>query len=240
MSEFAKQLKKLNPVHEPAAWIYVPYDQLTDRLGPLSRCQPSDIGIVMVETPQKADRRPYHKQKLAMILANMRHFALEQAKRGVRVAYLVAEPDLAATLSRFIAAHGPVSVMEPAEHELRAELAEVANLKVIPHEGWLTTTDDFRKAAGKGPPWRMDAFYRQVRKRTNILMDQGKPVGGKYSFDAENRKPWKGDPPAPTLPTFEPDAVTREVGELVERQFANHPGRLDLSTLPATRDDANT
>ena len=56
-------------------WLYVPYDQLTDRLGPLATEDPSTLGIVLVESTAKASLRPYHKQKLALILANMRQFA---------------------------------------------------------------------------------------------------------------------------------------------------------------------
>jgi len=70
------------------------------------------------------------------------------------------------------------------------------------------------------------------------LMDKGKPRGGKWSHDAENRKPWRGQPPTPTSPLFEPDAVTREVLELVERDFAAHPGILSATALPTTAADA--
>jgi deoxyribodipyrimidine photolyase-related protein len=101
----------------------------------------------------------------------------------------------------------------------------------------VTTTDDFVQSQ-KGPPWRMDAFYRHVRRRTGLLMEQGKPVGGQFSFDPENREPWHGTPPAPTPPRFVPDEVTREVGELIERNYFAHPGKLDLGALPATLDDA--
>ena len=131
--------------------------------------------------------------------------------------------------------------MEPAERELREDLAPLVSegaIEVVPHEGWLTTPDQFRRSSRKGPPWRMDAFYRLVRRESGILMADGKPVGGKFSFDAENRKPWKGEPPAPEPPRFEPDEITREVGDLIEQRFARHPGRLDLEALPATRKDA--
>jgi deoxyribodipyrimidine photolyase-related protein len=69
-------------------------------------------------------------------------------------------------------------------------------------------------------------------------MRDGRPVGGKFSFDPENRFSWPGDPPAPRPPCFRPDPVTEEVGNLVEDVFARHPGRLDLAALPATREDA--
>ena len=106
------------------------------------------------------------------------------------------------------------------------------------NETWVTTREQFQRAAKNGPPWRMDAFYRLTRRETGLLMLDGKPEGGKFSFDAENRKRWPGEPAAPEPPSFTPDDVTREVGDLVRERFPDHRGRLDLETLPATRDDA--
>ncbi len=241
MSRFGRALRDRQPDPAGRRWLFVPYDQLSDRIGPLSREDPRTLGIVLVETPWKAARRPYHKKKLALVLANLRHFALEQAARGVAIRHVAASGPYRAALEPLVAALGPLRMMEPAERELRADLAPLVasgGLLVIPHEGWLTTVEDFWTSQRSVPPWRMDAFYRHVRRRTGLLMRQGKPVGGKFSFDPDNRLPWRGDPPAPQPPRFRPDAITEEVGGLVEARFARHPGRLDLSTLPATRQDA--
>jgi deoxyribodipyrimidine photolyase-related protein len=245
MSAFLEALRRIAPPAAPAAsrrQVYVPYDQLSDRIGPLAREAPASLGIVLVESPWKAAQRPYHKQKLALVLANQRHFALEQAARGVAVTYLVHDGPYGEALAGFVRKHGPVRMMQAAERELRADLAPLVadeRIEVLPHEGWLTRTDDFAAAHRAGPPWLMDTFYRHVRRELGILVDaKGKPAGGKWSHDAENRKPWRGTPPAPEPPTFTPDAVTREVGAIVERHFARHPGTLDLAHLPATRADA--
>lgn len=222
--------------HEARRWVFVPYDQLTDAVGPLSREPPGTLGILVVECPEKAERRPYHRQKLALLLTNLRHFALEQAERGVLVRHVVA-PSYASA----VAAHpAPLDVMRPAERELRAELApltETGKLRVIPHEGWLTTTEHFR-ASQSGPPWRMDAFYRHVRRTLQILMQGEQPLGGRFSFDTENRKPWQGEPPAPTPPVFAPDEITEEVCALVQERFVRHPGVVTPTRLPATSADA--
>ena len=92
MRAFLEQLSAANPVGPgpERTWVFVPYDQLTDRVGPLAKLRPSEAGIVMVECPAKASRRPYHRQKLFLVLANQRRFALEQAARGVEVRYRVA------------------------------------------------------------------------------------------------------------------------------------------------------
>lgn len=197
-----------------------------------------------MESPAKAARRPYHKQKLFLILANQRRFALEQAKRGVHVRYEVAEEGegYAEVLRRVAAEVGPLVHMEPAERELREELGPLVEeglLEVRPHGGWLTDADDFVKGTGAEPPWRMDRFYRHVRKRTGILMDErGKYEGGKVSFDGENRLPWPGDPPAPTVPRFRHGELEKEVAALIEERFAHHPGTLDPAALPTRESHA--
>ena len=241
MSAFRQRLQAETSGRSPAArrWLFVPYDQLHDGIGPLASEPAHELGIVLVESRAKASRRPYHRQKLALVLTNLRHFALEQAARGVAVRHVATAGGYADALAPLVHELGPLRVMRPAERELREELQPLVadgRLREIPHEGWLTTRDDF--AAIAGPPWRMDAFYRQVRRRTGVLMAKGKPVGGKFSFDAENRRPWRGEPPAPAEPTFAVDDVTREVCELVARDFAAHPGTLRPEHLPASRDDA--
>ena len=242
MSAFRRELA----AHQPRAanpkkrrWLFVSYDQLTDEIGPLSREAPRSLGVLLVECPAKAARRPYHKQKLALVLTNLRHFALEQAKRGVLVRHVVAS-SYAAAVRELATEVGPVRMMRAAERELRAELAHLAAeglLEEIPHEGWLTTREDFADRQGD-PPWRMDVFYKHVRRRLDVLMDGGKPKGGRFSFDTENRRPWRGEPAAPTPPTFEPDAITQEVCELVSERMAHHPGTLSPRDLPASKDDA--
>lgn len=242
---FHSILAERNPNPERRRWLFVPYDQLTDAIGPLSREDPAELGIVLVENPAKGNRRPYHRQKLALILANTRHFALEQAERGVAVRHVVAAGATYASALEPIAKEvGPIRVMEPAERELRVDLAPLIErglLNVLPHEGWLTTRDQFHRATKGGtPPFRMETFYRLVRRESGILMQNGKPVGGKYNFDAENRKAWRGTPAAAVPPIFPAHPITEEVGALIEERFAHHPGRLDLDHLPATARDAET
>lgn len=242
MSVFARQLRECQPKSTRARrWTFVCYDQLHDGIGPLATMAPADAGIVLVESAAKARRRPYHKQKLALLLTNVRHFALEQARRGVAVRHVATDGDYASALAAIVKELGPLTAQRPAEHEMRTELAPLfanGSLVEVPHGGWLTTSADF--AAASGPPWRMDAFYRGVRQRTGVLMEKGKPLGGKYSFDAENRRAWNGEPAAPTPPMFAVDDVTREVCDLVATRFAQHPGTLRPEHLPATHDDAET
>lgn len=248
MSEFRKCLKERQTNCDRAAvrqWFYVPYDQLNLGLFTEARDTPGQCGFLFLETPSKAGRRPYHKQKLAYVLANQRHFALECAERGIAVDYRIARSgqDEADTLRDWCKEQGrSLLVQEPAERELRQTLVpliESGELSQRAHPGWLSTTEQFVKACPQ-QPYRMDAFYRLMRKTTGLLIVDGKPEGGKWSHDADNRKPWKGKPPAPERLTFPLDPLKQEVGALIESRYADHPGQLDLPHLPATAADAET
>lgn len=241
MSTFFRQLEELQPESTPSVWVYVPYDQLTDQIGPLGSRPSESVGVVLVETTWKAARRPYHKQKLAFILANQRHFALEQARRGVAVRYLISEDDYATTLRPVASELGGLTMMEAAEWELRDQLADLVEdglLTVVDHDGWLTTPEQFHAGASE-VPWRMDSFYRHVRRETGLLMEDGAPLGGQYSHDGDNREFWPGEPKAPEVPKFGVDAVTEEVFELVDAHFGHHPGSLEGANLPVTKEHAD-
>ena len=197
MSIFLSALHKLSPRASTVRpnVLYVPYDQLSDSMGPISRLQPNETTIIMLETSHKGTRRQYHKQKLAILLSNNRHFALEQAQRGVQVLYRCGTDDYGTMLSAIQQKFSipEIQVMRPAERELRKELKlciESGWLKPIKHEGWLSTRQDLENTS-KHAPWKMANFYQKMRKRTGILMENNKPVGGKYSFDGDNRLAWK-------------------------------------------------
>ena len=86
----------------------------------------------------------------------------------------------------------------------------------------------------------MMSFWREMRRRHDVLMDDGQPAGGKWNYDAENRRGFgkRGPGSLPPPPAFTPDAITREVLKLVEREFPQHPGDLSGFDWPVTAGDA--
>ncbi len=232
-------------------WTYVQYDRLTDAVGPLSEAPPEGSGIVMLEALAKARRRPYHKKKLTLILASQRHFALEQAARGVKVIYTftpgIFADGLVAAKQKY--GLGTLRMMEPAEREMRMDMAEAVrrgvDLEQVEDATWLSTPEDFDRVYGKltGEPVSkhhvMDRFYRKMREKTGYLMRGGKPEGGQFSFDEQNRQSYRGKPGVPKRHRYTPDAITREAIEDVEREFSANFGRDAAWDMPMSLAEVN-
>jgi deoxyribodipyrimidine photolyase-related protein len=84
----------------------------------------------------------------------------------------------------------------------------------------------------------MEFYYRDMRRSTGILMDGDQPEGGEWNFDRENRKPLPRQIVVPARRALEPDAITREVLELVSQRFAGHFGDLEPFSWAVTREEA--
>ncbi|MEC8540500.1 MAG: cryptochrome/photolyase family protein [Candidatus Thermoplasmatota archaeon] len=223
-------------------WYFVPYDQLNHEIFPWSQGNRENNGLILIESKQKGTSLNYHKQKLALLLSNMRHFAAEAKALGHPVNYQFTDGSYYDLLSEICHQTGPVKLVNPAERSLRTELnslIESGVIELLPHEGWLTKREWFTETVGTEPPFRMDKFYQRVRKETGVLMQDGKPMGGKYSFDAENRLPWSGDPVTQEEITFPVDDIDKAVMNLVNQRFESHPGVCDLSKVPTTIEQHN-
>ena len=256
MYTFLEEIRRFEPTPEEARtrrWIYVPYDRLHDGVGPLAETEPEEAIVVLMESRAKGTRRPYHKKKLVLVLSAMRHFALEQAERGCKVVYGSSPTGFSDGLFELQRRWEwkEIVVNRPAERELRVELgrAKEAGLRIraVRDTAWLSTTEDFeavfgrfhpRSPEGKSRQYLMDRFYRHMRGKTGLLMRGGKPIGGKWNWDSENRRPYKGEVPVPERLRFVPDAITQEVIALIEARHPDHFGVTEGFDLPVTRRDA--
>jgi deoxyribodipyrimidine photolyase-related protein len=135
--------------------------------------------------------------------------------------------------------------MEPGEWRVAQSLSTTCQalgleLEVRPDRHFLCSREDFAHHAAGRKQLRMEFFYREMRQRTGVLMQDGQPVGGAWNFDADNRKSFgKAGPGLVPRPiSFAPDATTRGVLELVRQTFPTHPGTLDSFNWPVTRGDA--
>jgi len=229
----------------------VPGDQLDLDSGLLRSLDRGRDAVLMMEVAGEATQVPCHRQRVVQFLAAMRHFAVELSRRGYRVHYVRLDDrgntqSFAGELAGAARALRPARVasVRPGEWRLRRCLEEFAAGQGLPYDileddHFLTTPQAFGEwMAGRSQPV-MEHFYRRQRRVLGVLLDaDGQPAGGEWNFDRRNRQAFTGspDPPAPFVPRT--DAITREVIRMVERRFADLPGRLSRFRWPVTRRQA--
>jgi len=226
-------------------------DQLTPGLSALRGGDPARDVVLMVEVAEEATYVRHHKKKIAFIFAAMRAFAKELRAAGWRVDYVTLD-DLDNTgsfpgeVARAIARHAPKALVttEASEHRvlaMQAIWAETFALPVslLPDDRFLCPKKDFFSWADGRKSLRMEFFYREMRRKTGLLMEGDQPTGGQWNFDSENRKPAKGDLFMPRPKRFAPDAETKAVLALVESRFSDHFGDLEPFWFPVTRTHAH-
>lgn len=232
----------------PTIWVLE--DQLSTRLPALASAPP-DAPVFMVESDRAWRRVPFHKLRLTFLASAMRHFAEEIAGVGRPVAYYPLKPrgykDSLSAIRDHVRRTGRTEfwVVEPSEHHTRAWIDTLPGklgitLRYFPNTLFLTDRDEFTTWARGVKSPVMEFFYRRMRKRHRVLMeaDGQTPVGGRWNFDADNRRPLPEGLLIPPPPAFAPDAVTREVMTEIERRFPDHPGNVSQFDLPVTRKDA--
>ena len=240
MSLFSSAI--VSPSDGADSWHFVAYDQLNLRLLP-KFSDPHSLGLIFIETSWKAEQLPYHKQKLALLLSNQRHFALEMQSIGHPIKYIFSDKEYSEILNELFCEIGKISVISPAELSLRKSIIELENsgkVEVSSHKGWLTSSEEFKSIMGDNPPWRMDKFYRNIRKSHQIMLDEKhKPLGGAWSLDNQNRHPWDGSVELPAKISFVTDEITEEVISLIETKFSHHPGEIVRENIPSSSTDAS-
>jgi deoxyribodipyrimidine photolyase-related protein len=231
-------------------------DQLDRSSAALDGFDPSSDAVWMAEVVEECTHVWAAKQRIAVFLAGMRHFRDDQRALGRPVLYRElgrapgrGEPGtLAEALARDVTEHGPerLIVVEPGEWRVREALLAAAAALGIPLEvrtdrHHLCTAEEFAAHAEGRAQLRMEPFYRWMRRRHQVLMDADGPAGGRWNLDSENRAAFgpAGPEALPVPASFPPDALTREVLEVVQARFPQHPGDLGAFGWPVTPAQAN-
>ncbi|MGV3578723.1 cryptochrome/photolyase family protein [Brevundimonas sp.] len=227
-------------------------DQLSDSLSALRDLDPDRDVVLMAEVMDEATYVKHHKQKIALIFAAMRSFALRLEARGVTVRYVrIDDPDnthaIVGELYRALddQPFGGVTITECGEWRLAEALAAFAGVAAVPVEvredgRFLCSHDRFRRWASGKSELRMEYFYREMRRATGLLLDDGKPVGGQWNYDAENRKKLTRGLRPPARLRTPPDEIAREAIAHVARLFPDHFGDLHAFGWPVTAEQAET
>jgi len=225
-------------------------DQLSPDISSLKGQDPADTIVLMAEIAEETRYVRHHRRKLAYVLAAMRHHGVALAQAGWRVDYVELEAEgnsgsFTGEVMRAVERHAPdrIVVTEAGEWRVAAMLDSWETLTGLPVEirrdtRFLASHKAFaRWIDGRADP-RMEWFYREMRRHTGLLMEGGKPVGGKWNFDKENRKPPPKRMAIPRPPAFPPDDTTKAILDLVERRFGDHFGSIDDFGFAVTREQA--
>ena len=222
-------------------------DQLTPDLPSLRAADPARDVVLMAEVMAEATYVPHHRRKLAFVFSAMRHFAEELRNAGWRVDHVpLDDPDnrgsLEAEAARALSRHDAAGlvVTEPGEWRLLTAMQGWEDrlgrpVKLFEDDRFLCAKAQFAAWAEGRKALRMEHFYREMRRAHGLLMEGDDPAGGRWNFDAENRRPASGAETFPELLTEEPDAITREVLEMVARRFPDDWGDLEPFRLAVTR-----
>ncbi len=214
-------------------------DQLSNEISSLSGINAEEDIVLICEVFAEATYVKHHKKKIVFLFSAMRHFAEElRVEKNYQVEYLkLNDPEpmqsFTQAVEKTLAKHkvDEIIVTSPGEYRVLTEINIWQDLFGIPVDiredaRFLCNQVEFKNWSKDRKNLRMEYFYREMRKKYSILMDGDQPIGGKWNFDLENRKPPNPNFDIPETFSSEPDAVTLDVMQLVEDKFSDHMGVL--------------
>ena len=227
-------------------------DQISDtRLSSLRDLDAKRDTVLMAEVRDETGYVRHHKQKIALIFSGMRGLAARLRAKKVEVRYVGFEDagntgSLLGEVRRALAErdYDKVIVTAPGEYRLMTEFEAFAASSNVPFvirddDRYLCSSVAFGAWADGRKELRMELFYREMRKRTGLLMDaDGKPEGGAWNYDKENRK---GPPRNLTPPLHQfvaQNPTTKQAIADVARLFPQHFGSLESFGFATTPDEA--
>jgi len=201
----------------------------------------AEVTYVLMEVRQETDYVKHHVQKVAGFFAAMRNFAHELESNGHRVIYLfLNDPENAQSfeqnLKNIIRKHKfkRFEYQQPDEYRLDRQLQALAGRlpltsEAVDTEHFLTGRQDVQQFFDGKKSYRMESFYRSMRKKHDILMEDGSPAGGQWNFDQENRNPYDDAVQIPPPKCFDnevsdiaamiEDAGVKTFGEIEPERF---------------------
>ncbi|MBM5782313.1 MAG: cryptochrome/photolyase family protein [Pelagibacterales bacterium] len=214
-------------------------DQLSHKLLNLVHLDLQNDVILMCEVKEETSYVWHHPKKIAFIFSAMRHFADELRQKGAQVEYIKFDDEnnlgsFDAELEKAIKKYNPQKILltEPSEYRVWQKVLNWQKtlkvpFEIFPDERFLCSKIDFRNWAKGKKQLRLEFFYREMRKKHKILLDEKMaPVGGKWNYDEQNRKSPEKDMKSPKRISHKKDDITKEVLTLVEKHFKQNFGDL--------------
>lgn len=209
-----------------------------------------NVVYLMAEMQQETSYVKHHIQKVVAFFIAMRNFAAELEEKGHAVVYFKIDdntnPQELSKLIKQVVNNEKASCFEyqlPDENRLDKQLKEITKelsiaTKSVDTEHFYTSRYELRDFFEGKKQLLMESFYRMMRKKHSVLMNNENPEGGKWNFDHSNRKKWSGEPEIPHERGFRKD-VSELVNTLKELKIETF-GKIDETSFnwPTSRADA--
>ena len=224
--------------------IWILGNQLNLEQAALLSCQhkKQKTPVIFIESLNYIKKRPYHQQKLVLVFSAMRHFAEELKLEGWPVTYEI-NKDFETSLNYWIKKNNitELRLVTPYDRpflELIESFKLYCKINFISNNHFLWTQAEFKQWTDSRKRLLLEDFYREGRKRFNILMKDNKPIGGQWNFDKQNRKPPKKGLNPPTPLEFEPDKITQQVIKDINSYQITTYGKIEPFKWGVTRSQA--
>lgn len=232
------------------------WNQLNLEISSLKNCKKDKDILLLCELMEDATYVKHHKKKLVLLFSAMRHFYQLLIQNGYHVVYVkLDDKQNTQTLQSEVLriynnnllrkeSYEKIVFTHPSEYRVLnsikgIEKAVGISVEVLEDNLFLCSNDEFASWAEGQKSLKMESFYHKMRIKHNILMlTNGKPVGGKWNYDSENRKFPKNNISIPKTYEQKPDLITMEVIDLVDKRFSSHFGDIEPFHFATTRKSA--
>jgi len=195
--------------------------------------------IYIYEHPAFFTKFKYNKKKLMLHRASMKNF-FEKLKKDFDIVYI----DYREKIEDCFAEINNIKLFDPVNKEIRKQIVNLAfstslKLKIMESPNFLTTMKTNNQYFEEHDYYHQE-YYKMQRKRLNILLDNDdNPEGGKWSFDAENRKKFPKQINIPPIPKFNNEFIS-EAADYVEKNFEDNPGNTENFIYPTDHNEAES
>ena len=199
----------------------------------------------LIEDELFFEQLPFHQKKLAFHRASMSYYAEYLRSKNKNVSYF---PSIGLSLAEIFKQLGThtnaIIVVDPTDYLLEKRIRRFAkqnalDLEFLDNPSFLNTKEVNANLFGKREQrFFMADFYKKQRERLGILLDeQGQALGGRWSFDTENRKALPKGLLTPDFPVYQ-SSWAQEAQTFISENYPNHPGDPNLSAYPVTHQEA--
>ena len=188
---------------------------------------------------------PFHQKKLALHRASMSYYAEYLRSNNKEVRYIEEkEAKLEGIFAQLRQITTQLILVDPTDFLLEKRIRRYASqqemsIHWLNNPSFLNTPTDNKALFGQREQrFFMADFYKKQRERLGILLEaNGHPLGGRWSFDADNRKALPKGLATPDFPVYQ-SGWAQEAQTFISENYPTHPGDPNLSAYPVTHQEA--